>query len=370
MSQIPIKNSTTDHQQSELVRGLVEHPYRFDFFQAVRLLMREARHSAPDKEHLARPIGHDYAPHREIVRFRAVPTHSFSAAEITSFVPPTPQSGRNAAEMTVSFLGLTGPVGALPQHYTQTVIDRLRLKDYALRDFLDLFNHRTISMFYRAWEKHQVPPLLERAKAEQQEDTFTRSLFCFVGLGRPALRGRLEIDDETFLYYAGLFSHYPRNALSLERMLADFLRLPTVVQQFQGEWLALETQEQTAMPDATRLDGLNCQLGVTAIAGERVWSVESRFRLRLGPMSYREFCSFYPTKQRLTQLGQLVRTYVGPELDFDVQLVLKREEVPACQLKTGVDGSPRLGWNTWVVSQTPSNDAEEAVFVSDGRPSR
>jgi len=272
--------------------------------------------------------------------------------------------------MTVSFLGLTGPVGALPQHYTQTIMDRLRLKDYALRDFLDLFNHRTISLFYRAWEKHRVPPLLERAKAEQQEDSFTRALFCMVGLGRPALRNRLEVADETFLYYAGIFSHYPRNALSLERMLAEFLQLPVVVQQFQGEWLDLEPQEQTAFPGEASPEGLNCQLGITAIAGERVWSIESRFRLRLGPMNYREFCSFFPKGRRLTQLGQLVRTYAGPELDFDVQLILQRHEVPFCQLKAGKSEGPRLGWNTWACSQAPSTDAEQAVFVSDGRPSR
>ncbi len=374
MPQSSTTNGATDSQHLELIRSLTEHPYRFDFFQAVRLLTRGASHATSnkvsDKENLARPVGHDYAPHREIVRFRAFPSHSFSSAEIISFVPSAPQSGQIVAEMTVSFLGLIGPVGALPQHYTQTIIDRLRLKDYALRDFLDLFNHRTISLFYRAWEKHHVPPLLERAKAEQQEDSFTRALFCLVGLGRPALRDRLEVEDETFLYYAGLFAHYPRNALSLENMLTDFLQLPAIVQQFQGEWLDLETQEQTALPGGACPEGLNCQLGVTAIAGERVWSIESRFRLRLGPMNYREFCSFYPQSRRLRQLGQLVRTYAGPELDFDVQLVLQRQEVPFCQLKAGESDGPRLGWNTWACSQTPSTHAEEAVFVSDGRPSR
>ena len=370
MPQSSSQLSATDRQHIELVHSLVKHPYRFDFFQAVRLLMRQARHTASDSDHVARPVGHDYPPHREIVRFRVLPSHSFAAAEIATFVPADPQSGQHPAEMTVTFLGLTGPVGVLPQHYTQTVIDRLRLKDHALRDFLDLFNHRTISLFYRAWEKHHVPPLLERAKAEQQEDAFTRSLFCMIGLGRPALRNRLEVDDETFLCYAGLFSHYPRNAVSLERMLADFLQLPAIVQQFQGEWLDLEAHQQTGLPNATSPDGLNCQLGVSAIAGQRVWSVESRFRLRLGPMNYREFCSFYPSRRRLTRLGQLVRTYVGTDLEFDIQLVLEREEVPPCLLTADELDGPRLGWNTWVWSQAPASDPDEAVFVSDGRPNR
>ncbi len=370
MSDSQTHASTPEHQQQQLLQDLAHHPYRFDFFQAVRLLTRGASHTTPDKDNLARPVGHDYAPHREIIRFRAAPTHRFAASEITAFALPSEESEHNAVEITLSFIGLTGPVGALPQHYTQTIIDRLRLKDHALRDFFDLFNHRTISLFYRAWEKHHIPPLLERAKAERLEDAFTRSVYSLVGLGRPALRNRLEVDDETFLYFSGHFSQYPRNAQSLERMLVEFLDLPAAVQQFQGEWFLLETRQQTALPNPSVPAGLNCQLGVTAIAGQRIWSVEGRFRVRLGPLTYREFHSFFPSSARLTQLGQFVRTYAGPELDFDVQLVLKREEVPFCELDQGKASSPRLGWNTWICSRTPEQNAEEAVFISEGRPSR
>jgi len=313
-------------------------------------------------------VGHDYAPHSEVVRFRALPSHSFPPAEITSFLPSDQPPGQAPAEMTVSFLGLIGPVSALPQHYTQTVIDRLRMKDHALRNFLDLFNHRTISLYYRAWEKHRVPPLMERAYAEGQEDAFTRALFCLVGLGRPALRNRMKITDQTLLYYSGLFAHYPRNAVSVERMLADYLRLPVTVKQFQGQWLRLEPAEQTAMPGMACPDGQNCQLGTTAIAGERVWSIEHTFRVRLGPMSYPEFRDLFPGSQRLTQLAQLVRTYVGPEFDFDTQLILRREEVPRCQLSANEADGPRLGWNTWACSHVPKTDADQAVFISEGCP--
>jgi len=180
----------------------------------------------------------------------------------------------------------------------------------------------------------------------------------------------MEIRDQTFIYYAGLFAHYPKNAVSLERMLADLFGLPASVRQFHGQWLRLEPSEQTAMPSAENRDGLNCQLGVTAIAGERVWSVESMFRIRLGPMGYDAFQALLPGSRMLTQLGQIARTYVGPELDFDVQLVLRREETPPCQLGSANGRAPRLGWNTWALSVVRSMDADDAVFVSDGRPSR
>jgi type VI secretion system protein ImpH len=361
----------TDRQRDKLLSALAGTPHQFDFFQAVRLLMRVARQSASSAEQPLRPVGHDYPPQSEIVRFRTLPSHSFPQSEVTAFLPaPVAGDAPSPAEMTVAFLGLTGPVGSLPQHYTQTVIDRLRLKDRTLLDFLDLFNHRTISLFYRAWEKHRVPALLERSQAEGDEDSFTRAIYCLTGLGTPALRNRLELSDETFLYYAGLFAHAPKNAVSLERMLAELFGLPVTVLQFQGQWLPLEPAEQTAMPSAARPGGLNNRLGATTIAGERVWSVESKFRIRLGPLGYEAFQKLLPGGRMLTQLGQAVRTYVGAELDFDAQLVLRRHEVPPCKLAAGEDGGPRLGWNTWACSNVRSTDANEAVFVSDGRPSR
>ena len=40
------------------------------------------------------------------------------------------------AQMTVTFLGLTGPRGTLPYHYTELLLDRvLRHRDHTLRDF-------------------------------------------------------------------------------------------------------------------------------------------------------------------------------------------------------------------------------------------
>jgi type VI secretion system protein ImpH len=354
-----------------LIGALAARPYEYDFFQAVRLLMRVAQNSASGATPL-RPVGHDYAPASEIVRFRSLPSHSFPPSDVAAFAPPpsdAPLEQPPPAEMTVAFLGLTGPAGVLPHHYTQTVLDRLRLKDRTLLNFFDLFNHRIISLFYRAWEKHRVPPLLERSRAEQREDAFTRSLFSIVGLGTPGLRRRLEPPDELFLYYSGLFSHHPRNPLALERMLGEVLGLPTAVLQFQGQWLRLEPSEQTAMPTARQPDGLNCHLGATTIAGERVWTVESKFRVRLGPLSYEAFQQLMPGSRLLTRLGQIVRTYAGPELDFDAQLILRREEVPFCQLAPSGLGA-RLGWNTWACSATRSEDADEPVFVSDGWPSR
>src|SRR5688572_17697079 len=124
---------------------LAAEPYRFDFFQAVRVLEALARRGE-NGERKRQPVGGDHAPQDEVVRFRAHVSHRFPAGGIQDL--RLPKSDDDLFEMTVSFLGAIGPSGALPQHYTQLVIDRVRQKDTSLRDFLDLFHHRLISHYY------------------------------------------------------------------------------------------------------------------------------------------------------------------------------------------------------------------------------
>jgi len=382
---------------------LLREPYRFDFFQAVRLAERMARERqlpspvAGEGQGVrgGRPVGYEGSPREEAVRFRALPSLSFPPSAVhevrkpqTSEVSPTSEVSVAPdeplpLEMVVTFMGLTGPQGVLPHHYTSLVINRVRKRDFALRDFLDLFNHRAISLFHRAWEKYRFALGYERAllAGDQQrlpspvagegpgvrggdapEDLFTQCLFALVGLGTGGLRRRNQFDDDVFLYYAGLFAHYPRSALSLEQMVADFFQLPVAIRQFQGQWLRLGDDDLSCLPSARRPAGLNTALGTNVVIGERVWNIESKFRLRLGPLSYRQFCAFMPSAELLRSLSHLVRCYAGPQFDFDVQLVLKAGEVPWCRL--GGDGTDpsRLGWNTWVRCAEFRYDVDDAVF--------
>jgi len=266
-------------------------------------------------------------------------------------------------EMLVTFLGLIGPHGVLPEHYTSLVLERVRSKDYALRDFLDVFHHRTLSLFYRAWEKYRFPIGYEKSQTPgRQEDLFTRSLYCLVGLGPAALRRRSRYDDEALLYYAGLFAQRPPSAVSLEMIVADYFAVPAAVRQFQGQWLILSPEDRSLLPTPRDLRGQNNQLGGNVVIGERVWDVQSKFRVRLGPLDYAQFRQFVPNGKSLPTLGQLVRTYAGPQWDFDVQPVLRAAQVPWCRL--GGDGRDpsRLGWNTWVRNRPLKRDADDAVF--------
>ena len=358
--------------RAPLSREIRDEAYRFDFFQAVRVLERMAgEESARDAGPRRYPVGYDNSPQEEAVRFRAVASHSFPTGTVVAVNEPDARHHgptTRPREMVVAFLGLTGPGGVLPQHYTSLLIDRIRSRDYALRDFLDAFNHRTVSLFYRAWEKYRFPVAYERAARASKEDTFTRCLYSLVGLGTPGLGGRLEFDDEAFLFYSGLFAHRPRSAGSLREMLADYFELRVEVVQFQGQWLYLSEDDQSSLPSPRYPAGLNMQLGTNIVVGERVWDVEGKFRVRLGPIGYDQFRRLTPAGDALRPLCQMIRSYVGVQFDFDIQPVLKGAEVPWCRLGADDSDPSRLGWNTWIRSGALDRDVSDAVFAQEGLP--
>jgi type VI secretion system protein ImpH len=353
-----------------LSNKLLREPHRFDFFQAVRLLERILNEDARQRGQAPRrPVGRDRPADQEVVRFRTLASLSFPAGAVSQIRLPSPEAEPNGEplrpDMVVACMGLTGPQGVLPHHYTALLLRRIRAKDFALRDFLDLFNHRLLSLFYRAWEKYRLPFAYERwglDPGDQEEDLATRGLFALVGLGTKGLRRRLAIDDQAFLYYSGHFAHHPRSAISLESLLQDYFEVPITVQQLQGQWLLLQPNEQALMPNQANPQGLNNQMGHGVVVGERVWDVQSKFRLRVGPLTYAQFRRLMPSGDGLEPLCQMTRLYVGPELDFDVQTILMANETPRCQLQTQGEDRSSLGWNTWMRSQKMVRDATHGVF--------
>jgi type VI secretion system protein ImpH len=356
---------------------LTREPFAFDFFQAVRLLAR----LSPTQT----PVGQGGPPSREVVRFRALPSLEFPASAVHALATSLPD--QTVPVLTVTFLGLHGPSGVLPRHYTEMILrlerDRRGEERRAFRDWLDLFNHRLISLFYRAWEKYRFWLPYERGEHDRADpDAFTRVLLSLVGLGTPGLRNRLRVravepdtgrerplaavDDRYLLYFSGLLASRHRTAAGLAALLADYFRIPVRVQQFVGQWLAIEPANQTRLG---RRDG-NSQLGIDMVAGGRAWDVQSKLRVRLGPLDYDRFTEFMPDRSPRPErkgfllLVHLVRLYAGPELDFDVQPVLRADAVPDLQMSNGPPG-PRLGWNTWLISRQPAVDAGDALFSSE-----
>jgi type VI secretion system protein ImpH len=321
---------------------LLDEGYRFEFFQAVRLLERMER----ERE----PVGSGGPPGREVVRFRTRASLGFPASQIHEV---RPGGGDDMpVEMVVAFMGLTGPLGLLPHAYTQLVMDRMRAQDSTLADFLDLFNHRLISFFFRAWEKYRFPVAYEK----NRRDPFTEYLFDLIGMGTGGLRGRTSVPDEGLLLYAGLIAQRPHSAAAMKGVLQDYFGVPVEIRQFQGQWIPLEPEYRTFLGSA------NSALGDDTICGERVFTTYSKFRVRLGPLTFSRYRSFLPIGASHTPLTDLTRFLVSRELDFDVQLVLKKEEVPDCQLSSSAETPPMLGWTTWLKTRQLAEDASQVVL--------
>jgi len=343
-----------------LSERLRQEPWRFEFFQAVRLLELMAQER--------KPVGYDFPAEQEVVRFLALASRSFPAGSIARIGAGRADRDKPAApQMQVAFMGLTGPAGVLPESYLELLLQRQRDRDFALRDFLDLFNHRTISLFYRAWEKYRFPVSYERAhRTPGAPDLFTGCLECLVGTGTRKLKGRLPFRDEVLLRYAGHFAHFPRSAVVLEAILANYLQVAVRVEQFVGRWLALDIEQRTAMPSAACPGGRFNQLGVDLVIGTQVWDVQSTFRIRVGPLRHSMYASLLPGTEGLRQLMLLARMYAGPELDFEVQLVLEAAEVPRCRLGGRRGVVSHLGWNAWLCSRAPAVDRDDARFRARG----
>jgi len=334
----------TDPRLSDALLG---ESHRFGFFQAVRLLhLFEPRRPAVGG---AGPSG------QEPVRFVAEPSLAFPASEIHD-ISRTDEQGPLA--MMVRFMGLTGPQGTLPRHYTDLVIERLRRKDRTLATFLDLFNHRLVSLFYRAWEKYH-PHLLVTPDGE---DDLSIALFSLFGLGTRGVRGRLAAPDRALLFYTGLLAQHPRSAVGLRALLADYFGgLGVEIRQFVGQWLRLDPDCQTQLVPI----GSNTQLGTNTILGDRVWNTEAKFGVRLGPMTYAQLCDFLPGGHASREALDLTRFYAGPHFDFEFRLVLLASEVRTTQLGSTGPEATRLGWSTWLASRPRTTDADDAVFTSE-----
>jgi type VI secretion system protein ImpH len=328
---------------------LFEAGYRFDFFQAVRLLERIYAGR--------QPVGSVASPADEVVRFHAHASLSFPPSAIHRIERAASES--EPAQMTVAFMGLTGPLGVLPRHYTERLLERMSQRDDTLRDFLDLFNHRLISFLYRAWEKYQVPIAYERAAVQgQDDDRFSRYLFDLMGMGTRGLRGRQRVEDKTLLFYTGLLSQKPHSASALAGILQDYVGVPVAVEQFLGQWLPLTASNRTRLGHGAEANGL----GANAVAGAYVWDQQAKFRVRLGPLTWKQFETLLPSGSTLPKLVQLTRFFADQEYDFDVQLILKATEVRCARLGMGGVGFARLGWSTWLPNGAFVNDVEDAVF--------
>ena len=330
-------------KSSKMEDALREEPFDFDFFQAVRLLHGLLRDRTP--------VGRFSDPGAETVRFGASAEIGFPSSQIASLQWPKDTQPR----MNVHFMGLTGPQGVLPLYYSALLRERLRAHDSAMRAFFDIFNHRAISLFYRAWEKHRFTVAYER----NDQDALSPHLMDLLGLGTPGLSSRLEVADEALLFRTGLLVEHVRSAAALRALLIDYFEIPVEIEQFVGRWHPIDRDTQCCFSDS----GADSErLGFGTVVGDEIWDQQSAVRIRLGPLTLEQYREFLPDGPAHKPLAALVRFFAGNELDFEVQLVLKKEETPPCALGADGPAATRLGWMTWARTAPMERDPDDTIL--------
>ena len=344
--------------ETDAVRFLAElarEPYRYDFYQTLRRL--ECLYGDRPRWGTAlRPID-------EPLRLGQDPDVAFAPAPLASLE----FDGGARPRLQVRLFGLLGPNGPLPIHITEYARHRLRhAGDPTLSRFLDLFHHRFLTLFYRAWA--QAQPAVNRDRPH--DDRFVAYVGSFVGVAPPALRGRDSVPDLARLFHAGTLVRQVRNADGLAAILRQFFHVPAAIEEFVGHWLRLGPRERTYL----RRDGAS--LGAGAVLGRRVWDHQGKFRIHLGPLTLAQYQAFLPSRAAdpaapngpgtlLKKLVDWVRFYLCFELDWDVRLTLRQDQVP--RMRLGSVG--QLGWTTWLGTRTAASDAGDLcldgeMFVS------
>ncbi|HET6235196.1 MAG TPA: type VI secretion system baseplate subunit TssG [Acetobacteraceae bacterium] len=321
----------------ELYADFAAAPWDWDFYQALRRL--EAAH--PDRPRIGRSV----RPAQDAIRLAQIPTVGFAPATLAGW--DGEQDG-NPARLLVHFLGLFGPDGPLPLHLTEYARDRTRnFRDSSFQHFADIFHHRALSLFYRAWANSRPTVSFDRP----EDDRFALYVGSLIGLGMDSLRDRDAMPDLTKLHFAGHLACQTRHAEGLSSILSEFFHVPVRVECFVGAWLALPDADRTRLGQSPR----TAALGHTALLGGRVWSRQHKFRIVIGPLDLIDYRRLLPGGLSFHRLIPIVRNYVGDTLIWDVNLILRREQVPSICL--GRQG--QLGWTTWLTPRNASTDAAD-----------
>ncbi|CAN7229811.1 type VI secretion system baseplate subunit TssG [Trinickia sp. LjRoot230] len=344
-----------------VVQRLLDEPYRFEFFQAVRVL--EVWFSQQLSQRTGETIAHR-------IGFRNTLSLTFAPSELEAAisyghadVPLRSEAQRDAAladrtlarvELTPAFFGLLGGQGALPLHYTEQLVEREYIqRDRAAREFFDVFSNRATALFYEAWKKYRLPFHYELDKDER----YLPLLLAFAGLAHAPTRAALQqgagaLFDEAMAGYALPLRHRPMSAAYLQCTLADYFRVPMRVEQFIGKWY------DVPLTRLSRLGLANVKLGASALVGERVWQRDMRARLVIGPLTKQDYEAFLPGAPHAVALKRMLSIAAGVLIEYEVSLVLARDEVGASQLGAGA----RLGWDAFLCTREAERDRDDARY--------
>ncbi|MGF9759342.1 type VI secretion system baseplate subunit TssG [Microvirga sp. 0TCS3.31] len=303
---------------------LEAEPWRFDFFMVLRGLER----SFPEHPR----IGNSATLRDEYLLLGEDPYLDFPASTL-SRVEPTAQ---NRIRMFVKFLGLLGPQGPLPLATTEEAYSWTQQRDDAFPRFLDIFNHRFLQLFFRAWA--DARPVSQHDRPDS--DRFKNYLGSFLGIGADPYQQLDSVPDASKLAFAGIASSQTKSASRLQYLLAGLFNVDVTVDQFVGSWLLIEPDDRSC------LGRRHCKLGAETLLGASTFSVQDKFRIRILAKDLKTYSQFLPTGDRCEALADMVFLYIGQQLDWDLELAIPANAAKPMQL--GRFG--QLGYTSWLGS--------------------
>lgn len=289
-------------------------------------LMRAIAARTPDLP----PPGIATLPSQERFRLGQMASMAFSPREIATI-----SQQDDKIKVQLFGLGIWGAQGAMPLHMTELAYSRYEQHDPTLIDFTDIFHHRALSQFYRAWFLSQDTASLDR----KNDERFSFYVGSLIGLD-PA-----ELISSPLPVHARLASsaHLIREARNPDGLLGAlhyYFEVPVELKEFEPQWIFLDDQDQSALGD----DRYAALLGDGAILGNTVLDRQHKFKVLMGPLSLSQYMQFSPWGSDMAVLRELIRSFIGFEYAWDVQLILAADQVPKARL----DGRHQLGYASWL----------------------
>lgn len=317
-----------------------EKPYQYGFFQTVRRI---------NCFYEDKPLtGKASKPSDDPVRFSQEPYTCFAPATLHGLKF---DSDSQYPRLSQRFIGLFGPNGPLPLQLTEYARDRSRHhQDQSFARFVDMFHHRIVSLFYSAWAQSQ--PTVQFDRPEQ--DRFAMYIGSLIGLGLPSMRGVDSMHHLSKLGFAGHLSSLPRHVSGLVSLIKGYFSIPAQIQEFVAHWMVIPAQDHVQLGESS----MNGRLGMDTVIGERVWQRQDKFRVILGPLSLDQYEAFLPTGKSFEALVSAVRSYVGFEYLWEVNLILEKQQKPVtCLGKSGA-----LGWTSWLQSERQFDHVDDLLL--------
>ena len=318
----------------DLIARLLAEPQRFDFVQAVRLLLLAlGERGIPERRALARHL-----------RFANSLALAFPPSQIEA-AAEEPDGYR----LTPSFMGLLGAHGALPLHVTERLLALPAdgQDAQAARAFLDMFSTRMLALWYRAWQKYRVEHLVAGPR-----DAFLPLLLALAGVPAGGVFARDGVPDTALAAFAGLLRRRPVSAAVLGRALTGHFGVAVRVQEGIGHWDPLAPGEQSVI-------GTNALLGRRALLGARSWRPDLRVRVRIGPLDRARYDHFLPGAAGARALRTLLQLFAVPTLAYDIVLVLRQADLGPVQLDAP---GRRLGLDSYLLSAPATTDRADLCY--------